>query len=69
MILVLLECLERLESRILVVQADDEADVNPVVVQVIEETAAVGAAVERPTDRVLNEARLNPPRAATATVP
>ena len=69
MILELLECLERLESRILVIQADDETDVNPVVAQVIKETAAIGAAVERPSDGMLNEARAEPARAGAATAP
>ena len=69
MILELLERLERLESRVLVIQADDEADVNAIIVQVIEETAAVGAAVERPSDRVLNESGPNAPGRQAATVP
>ena len=60
-ILELLECLEGLEARILVIQADDESDIHPIVVQVIKEAAAVGAAVERPPDRMLNEAGLHAP--------
>ena len=34
----LLEGLERLESRILVIQADHEADVHPIIVEVIDES-------------------------------
>src|SRR5205807_2244069 len=58
-VFVLLKRFERLQARILVVEADDEADVDPVIAQVIEKTAAVGARVERPAQGVLNETGLH----------
>ena len=58
-VLELLKGLEGFEPRILVIQADHEADVHAIVVEVIEKAAAVGAVVERPPDRVLNEAGLH----------
>jgi hypothetical protein len=58
-ILVLLKCLEGLEARIFVVEADDEAHVHAIVVEVVQEAAAVGAVVERPAERVLDEPRLH----------
>src|SRR5690242_13450178 len=42
-VLELLESLERRETRILIVETDDEADVGPVVVEVIGEAATVCA--------------------------
>src|SRR5271163_940475 len=62
MILVLLEGLEGLEPRILIIQTNDESDVHAIVGEVVEETAAVGAIVERPSHRVLYQTRLHPPR-------
>jgi hypothetical protein len=61
-VLELLEGLEGLQPRVAVVEPDDIADVHPVLVQVVEETAAVGARVERPTDGVLDQARLHAAR-------
>ena len=40
-VLVLLECLEGLEAGVLIIEADDEAHVDSIVVQVIQEAAAV----------------------------
>ncbi len=55
----LLEGLERKEARIAIVETGDEAHVGAIVVQVIDETAAVGLGIERPADAVLHEARLH----------
>ena len=52
-----LELLERGEVGVLVVEVDDEADRDLVVLKVIEERAAAGLVVERPAEAVLNEAR------------
>src|SRR3569833_1939792 len=51
----LLDSLERREARILVVEADDESDLRPVIVEVIDEAATVRARVQRPAERVLDE--------------
>ena len=51
-----LEFLERRQIRVVVIEMDDEADRNQIVVEVIEERAAAGAVVERPAERVLDEA-------------
>src|SRR5579884_2163588 len=51
----LLERLERGESRVLVIESDDESDIGPVAVEMIDEAAAVGAGIERPAERVLDE--------------
>ena len=56
-----LEALEFLEGRqvgVLVVQVDDEADRDLVVLEVVEERAAAGLHVERPAERMLDEAGL-----------
>ncbi len=56
-----LEALEFLVGRevgVLVVEVHDEADRHQVVAVVVEERAAAGAVVERPAERVLDEARL-----------
>ncbi len=50
-----LKLLERVEIRVLVVEPDDEADRDLAVLEVIEERAAIGRAVERPADRVHDE--------------
>src|ERR1700690_1416814 len=57
MIFPLLERLEGLEARILVIQSDDEADVHAILAQMIKKAAAINAAVERPACAVLNESR------------
>ena len=59
MILELLERLERLEARVRVIEADDEADVEPVLVELVEEAAAVSLAVHREADGVLDQARFD----------
>ena len=50
-----LEFLERRKIGILVIEVDDEADRNQIVVEVIEERTAAGAVAERPADRVLDQ--------------
>src|SRR3569833_4111339 len=57
----LLESLERREARILVVEADDESDIRPVIVEVIDDAATVRARVHRPAERVLDEPGLDAP--------
>ena len=57
-----LHLVERTEVRVLVIQADDEADGHLVVLQVIDERAAVGAAVQGPADGVDDQSRLVPGR-------
>ncbi len=59
MVLELLEGLERHEARVLVVQADHEPDIGAVVIEVIDEAAAVRPRVERPAEAVLDESRLH----------
>src|SRR5690242_12468328 len=54
----LLERLERLESRIDVIETDDIADIDAIVVEVIDEAAAIRARIGRPAQRVLYESRL-----------
>ncbi len=68
-VLELLEGLEGLEARVLVVEPGDVADVHAVAVEVIEEAAAVGLRVDRPADRVLDEARARRGPAAAARAP
>ena len=68
-VLELLERLEGLEARVLVVEPGDVADVHAVAVEVIQEAAAVGARVDRPADRVLDQAGLGAARRAAATAP
>ena len=58
----LLERFERAEARIDVVEPGDEADVSAVVVEVIDEAAAIGARVERPAQAVLHQAGLHAAR-------
>ncbi len=50
-----LELLVGTNVRILVLKTDDVADMNEVGVHVVDEAAAVGVAVERPSNGVLNE--------------
>src|SRR6185503_4949951 len=57
-VLELLEGLERLETRVLVVEPGDVADVHAVAVEVIDEAAGVGARGDGPAHRVLDEAGL-----------
>src|SRR5208283_5917595 len=51
-----LELVEGRQRRIVVVQMNDEADRNEVLVEVIEEGATAGLAVERPAEGVLHAA-------------
>ena len=60
MVLELLESLERLEARVGVIETDDEADVDAILVEVVQEAAAIGLAVHRIADRVLDKSRLDP---------
>src|SRR3984885_11605482 len=62
MIFPLLECLKGLEAWVRIVQADHEADIDSILVQVIEKAPAVNAVVERPSRGVLNEAGLHSTR-------
>src|ERR1700722_13655463 len=61
MILVLLERLERLQARILIVESDDIAHVDAIIVQMIEEAAGVGLRVHRPAQGMFNAAGALPP--------
>ena len=56
--LLALEFLERAQIRVGVVEADDEANRDQVVLQVIEEAAAIGVVLHRPADGVHDEAGL-----------
>ena len=51
-----LKFLERRQIGIAVIEVDDKADRNQIVVVMIEERAAAGAIVERPAERVLHQA-------------
>ncbi len=62
MLLELLERIERRQPGVLVVQADDEAHIHPVGVEVIEEAAAIGPRIQRPAESVLDQPGLDPPR-------
>src|SRR5207302_10314839 len=53
-----LELLERVQKRVLVIEPDHEPDRNLAVFQVIDEGSAIGGTVERPSDRVDDEAGL-----------
>ena len=55
----LLEGFERCEARITIVETGDEAHVGAVIVQVINEAAAVGPGIERPADGVLHQPGLH----------
>ena len=57
-----LKLLERVQERVPVVEPDHKADRDLMVFQVIQERAAIGVAVERPADRVHDEAGLVPRR-------
>ena len=50
-----LHLVERRQPGIAIIQADDEAVGDQVVAEMIQERAAVGAGVERPADRVLDQ--------------
>ena len=59
---VMLELLERFEgteARVDVVEPGDEADIGAVVIEVIDEAAAVGARIQRPAEAVLHQAGLH----------
>ena len=56
--LVPLELVERTEMRVGVVETDDESDRDLIVFEVIEERAAVGRAVERPSQGVHDQSLL-----------
>ncbi len=58
--LVALEFLERRQIGILVAESDDEANHHLIVVEVVEEGAAIGVVLERPAGRVDHEAGLVP---------
>src|SRR5205085_12432501 len=55
-----LELLERVQKRVLVIEPDDEPDHDLLLFQVVQKGAAVSRGVERPADRVHDEARLVP---------
>src|SRR4029077_20011060 len=57
----LLEGLEGREARILVIEADDETDIHPIGIEVIDEAAAIGAVVEWPAQGVLDQPGLDAP--------
>jgi hypothetical protein len=61
---VVLELLERLERRevgVRVIQADNEADIHAVVVQVIQERTTIDGGGQRPANRVLDQPRRRAP--------
>ena len=64
-----LELVERREIGIVVIEVDDEPDRNEIVLQMIEERAAAGAIVERPTEGVLHQTGPVLARARPATAP
>ena len=68
-VLVLLERLERLQARVLIVQADDVADVHAIVIEVVQEAAGVGVRVRRPPEGVFDASRAARARPAAATAP
>ena len=51
-----LKLVERRERRVLIVQVHDEADHHAVLAVVIQERAAAGRAIERPAERMLDQA-------------
>ena len=53
-----LEFVERRQIRIVVIEMQDEADRDLVVVVVIEERAAAGGIIQRPAERMLDQAFL-----------
>src|SRR2546423_8865097 len=55
MVFELLERFEGRQARIFVVESHDEPDVHAVTVEVVDEAAAIGAGVQRPTQAVLNQ--------------
>ena len=60
---VMLELLKRLEGfefRVAVIEPDDETDINPVHVEVINKTTAIDVAIQRPADAVQDMAFLAP---------
>ena len=56
--LVALELLERRQVRVLVIQPDDVTDRDQIVLEVVDEAAAVGGVVHRPAGRVYHQAGL-----------
>ena len=50
-----LELFERREIRVLVIEVDDKADRNEIIVEMIEERTTASAVVERPADGVLDK--------------
>src|SRR6185437_8551786 len=60
MMLELLKGLEWRQARILVVEPDDESDIQAILVEMVDEAAAVGGRVERPAEGVLDQAGLDP---------
>ena len=59
MLLELLEGLEGLQARIVVIEADDEADIHAILIEMIEKAAAIGMALEWPAHTVPNQAGLH----------
>ena len=57
-----LELVERREMRVAVVEVDDEADRDLIVLEMVQERAAAGGVVERPAERVLHQSRPVPRR-------
>ncbi len=53
-----LELLERAEEGVAVIEPDDEADGDLIVLEMVEERAAIGRFVQRPADRVRDQPRL-----------
>ena len=64
-----LEFLERAQIRVVVIEPDDEPDRHLPAFEMVEERAAIGAVVERPADRVHDEAGLMLLRRRSPTIP
>src|SRR5882757_4040361 len=60
MILVLLESFEGLQARVLIVEANDVTDVDPILVEVVEETAGVGLGVDWPAQGMFDASGPHP---------
>jgi len=58
-VLELLKRLKRGKLRIGIVQTDDEADINPIPIELINKTAAIGAAIQWPANAMQDMTRFS----------